>query len=526
MIQYDKREPALFQLYQALATHKRPMVCTFSCIMLVAIAATILGQRVYTSEAKLFVRLGRESVSLDPTATTGQVVMVSETRENEINSILELLKSREILTSVVAAVGPRVVLGTDSADETTQAAGMFQSFNLFGPFSIDDEAIKHLTNDLKIVAVRKSNVINISYEAKSPELARDVVANLIEQAREAHGRVNRIHGSHEFFASQASQLRDKVARLEVELVELKNASGVSSLGDQRVMKLQQITALEDTLLKTEANLTASNAELRTQQDLLKKIPQTIMTGETTGMPHSAAAAMREQLFALQVREKETASKYSEVHPLTVLIRDQVASLQAVLDREPVAPQVAHGLNTAHQEVSIAQLRGEASAASLQARTATVRGQLSNVRQELTKLNSHEVDMARLTREIEMETANYKKYAENLEQARIDHELEMKNISNLNVLQLPTCSITPTRPRRLLNLTLGLFGALTMSLGVGLFLEQRRSGAVGRLLWPFPQRMAEGAADGIVFGGVDRGLRDRSWDDAPPLAENGFAKTVD
>jgi uncharacterized protein involved in exopolysaccharide biosynthesis len=526
MIQHDKREPAMSQLYHALLTHKRPMVYTFSCIMLVVIAATFLGQRIYTSEAKLFVRLGRESIALDPTATTGQVVMVSETRENEINSILELLKSREILTNVVAAVGPRIVLGSELVDEQVQTAGMFQSINVFAPYSIDDEAIKHLAADLKIVAVRKSNVINISYEAKSPELARDIVASVIEKSREAHGRVNRIHGSHEFFAAQTDQLRDTVVRLEAELIELKNASGISSLGDQRVMKLQQIDELETTLLKTEASLSASTAEMQAQQALLKTIPATVTVGETTGMPHSATSAMREQLFALQVREKEMSSKFSEIHPLTVLIHDQVASLEAVLDREPVEPQVAHGLNTAHQEMSLAHLRGESSTASLRARAAVLREQLSSVRQELTTLNNHELDMARLAREIEMETLNYRKYAENLEQARIDHELEMKNISNMNVLQPPTYSITPTRPRRFFNLALGLVGALATSLGLGLFLEQRRSGSLGRLLWPFPPSQADFAGDAVTNGRFERGTLDKAWDGSGAAEENGHNKIVD
>ncbi len=49
-------------------------------------AAILVLPRKYASDARLFVRLGRESVTLDPTATTGQMIQVLESRENQMNS--------------------------------------------------------------------------------------------------------------------------------------------------------------------------------------------------------------------------------------------------------------------------------------------------------------------------------------------------------------------------------------------------------------------------------------------------------
>jgi uncharacterized protein involved in exopolysaccharide biosynthesis len=203
------------------------------------------------------------------------------------------------------------------------------------------------------------------------------------------------------------------------------------------------------------------------------------------MPQTTAAMMREHFYELQVREKEVLAKHAEAHPAAVLIRHQVEEAKKVLDQEPDEPQVSIGPNKAHQEVTLSQLKAETTAASLTALAATLRSQLSAARQQLAQLNKHELEVTRLQREIELETANYKKYAENLEQARIDGELEATNISSLNVLQEPTYSITPTRPRRAMNLGLGFFGAAAASLAVGLCLEQRRSRFVNRWLWQTP-----------------------------------------
>ena len=145
MSQHYDMAPAPMNLYDSLALHKRPMMWTFSLIMLLTIAVTFLAPKKFTSEAKLFVRLGRESVAMDPTATatTDQVVMVHESREYEINSVLELLKSRAVLSGVVAGVGPLVVLGREvESDSTTHTAGLL-AIDPFKSYSVDDEALRH-----------------------------------------------------------------------------------------------------------------------------------------------------------------------------------------------------------------------------------------------------------------------------------------------------------------------------------------------------------------------------------------------
>src|SRR5688500_14842407 len=52
---------------------RRGLAC-FVTIMTLAVIALYVCPREYISEAKVLVRLGRENVVLDPTATTGQLV--------------------------------------------------------------------------------------------------------------------------------------------------------------------------------------------------------------------------------------------------------------------------------------------------------------------------------------------------------------------------------------------------------------------------------------------------------------------
>src|SRR5436309_363809 len=109
---------------RALRRHKGKGILTFVAILLGAAAVLWFWPRSYQSEARLFVQLGRESVSLDPTATMGPTINVSESRENELNSILEILKSRNIAEKVVSTLGPELILNRQRrADDASPSPG-------------------------------------------------------------------------------------------------------------------------------------------------------------------------------------------------------------------------------------------------------------------------------------------------------------------------------------------------------------------------------------------------------------------
>src|SRR5215475_4950057 len=83
-------------------------------LIALAIGAVVylFAPRTYRSEAKIFLRLGRESVGLDPTATTGQTLALQQAdRKDEVKSAIEVFKSRSIIGDAVDKLTPDVVLG-------------------------------------------------------------------------------------------------------------------------------------------------------------------------------------------------------------------------------------------------------------------------------------------------------------------------------------------------------------------------------------------------------------------------------
>ena len=82
--------------------HRGKCAVWSASVLVVVLAATALTPRWYRSEGAMYLRLGRENAALDPTAALGQTLVVAPgSREREVNTVLEMLKSRGQAEAVV-----------------------------------------------------------------------------------------------------------------------------------------------------------------------------------------------------------------------------------------------------------------------------------------------------------------------------------------------------------------------------------------------------------------------------------------
>jgi capsular exopolysaccharide synthesis family protein len=467
------------------------MILFFFAVITTMTVVTFLGAKIYRSNAKLLVRLGRESVTLDPTAATGQIIQINQSRESEVNSELEILKSRELSEKVVDSIGVKAFFkyhGEDlSAEDTTRgtirvirrevrnavkgARNLLERSDLVEPLSDRDKIVLGVMKNLEFETMKDSSIIQISYEAKNPKLAQEVIAKLIDLYLEKHIAVHQTPGSYQFFVQQSDHLRDKLVQSENEFRNLKNETGISSLAEQRQVLLNRIGVLELEIDHTDAALATSRANIQALQKVLAKVPETMVTGETTGFTNYAADAMRGELYKLQLDRLNLLTNFTKKSRMVQAIQQEIDEAQALLDKEEaVRTQVTRGLNISHQQLELALLTEQATLSSLQAKVKARKKQFADARTQLKTLNDAEVGIMRLTREISTQEVNYQKYSENLEQARIDHAMEADKISNISVVQPATLPIKPVRPRKLLNLALGLFLSIFGAIGLAFFAE--------------------------------------------------------
>lgn len=486
-VQTAYRQFSLRDFYYVLFRHKGMMLLFFIVVIATVTLGIMLSPAIYRSEAQLLIRLGRESVTLDPTATTGQIIPVSESRERQINTELALLGSREIIECAVEAIDPEVLLHEEHPMKVSGQPLPRKTKDFLGTVSeklrgllrhpkrasLDHsaEAVKLVMANFDIENQSNGSTIDLAYESQNPTLAQKILTQLIESYLEKHIAVHRTPGSFEFFTRQSKHLRSRLEELESELQTLRVKTKISSLEQQQKVLLDRISVLQQDVDTTDTALASSQAKVRMLREILGDLPEKVVTGKTVGFPNYAADEMRARLYELQLREQELVSKFSLENRYIQDIRRQIAAAKTLLaQEEPERTQSTEALNEIYQQVRSALLTEEASLASLEAQAEVLKECLAAAEEKLRILSDAGDRIKALTREIEIQEANYRKYSDNLEQARIDDALETGKISNVSIVQAATLPVDPVRPRRLLNILLGLLVGIFGAIGLAFVLE--------------------------------------------------------
>lgn len=461
---------------RVLFRHKGKALLAFAAVLGATVAITFLTPKVYRSQSELFVRLGRENVALDPVATLGHeaALAVPASREDEINSLVEVLQNRTLLERVVDSVGPAVILGREPGGPSPGGLAGFKAriSSIVNP-GVDDRerALLAVEQDLSVEPVKKSNILHVSYEAESPDVARRVVSILVDGFLEQHIQLNRTHGGGQFLAQEADDCRKRLVDAERELCALQQQTGLAAPDVQRQLLVARINELEDQLGRARVDLEASSAELRVLEEKLASLPATQVASKTVAAGDGGTDLIRHQHYGLELVGHQRSSIYTDAHPKLREILDQLPRAKADLEREPTSrEQVVTSPNRSYEEVHLAWLRQLPVHSALQAKSKALQGELALVKAKLQKTGEDSLQIARLQREVDLQADQWRKYASTLEKARMDASLGNNKISNISIVQPASYSLRPIRPRIKMNLILGFVASVFAAVGVALAAE--------------------------------------------------------
>lgn len=468
---------------RALRRHWKLSAAVTGGVAFVALVGALLLPKSYYSEARLFVRFGREN-NVDPTASGGQMISIYESRESEINSLIEILKSRPILDRVVAELGPEYILqGKEKAVNAAKPAPSAAFAERGGkpgepPPRGHQLAVQRLEREVSVWTPRKTNIISVACKADSPDVAQRIVAKLVEVYMTEHVRVHHTPGSYQFFVDQTALSKKEWQAAAGKLREIKNRLAIVTIDGKRRELEAQIGDIASKLLANESELKTAEAKIASLRQLIADLPATIVSQKVEG-PNAAFDGMRQTLYQTEAREQELASRMQETHPQLVAIRQQVKDLRAILEEQPEQRlQSTEAANPARQSLELSLLNEQSLADSLQGRgrkLVALREQLQN---DLRRVNSNEMEVNQLQQGVELAETRHREYAQKLEQARMNRSLDEDRISSLSLVQPASYVAQSTGPRRIYVLALGVMVALLSGLGTAVALAYLNPALVG------------------------------------------------
>jgi uncharacterized protein involved in exopolysaccharide biosynthesis/Mrp family chromosome partitioning ATPase len=465
----------------------RKMTLVFCGVCASTLVLIAVWPRSYVSESKLFIRVGRESVGLDPTATTGQTINLQKSQTNEVNSALQILNSRLLAQEVVEAVGAQRILddlpggGQGATNGSTLNSvelwftGMLNDV-LRGVRLLDDVpeselAVRRLEKGLKSASPKDSTIITVSYRARSPQLAHEIVKAVTNAFVERHLVLNHTDGSLKFFSEQADMLHQELNAEQVKLRDRKNEFQVASIASKRSVFERQLRDVELQMLNTQRSLAYSKARIADLTKAIDGLAPEVVTNRVAGVANVARDSMREKLYELELEESKMRARFKDDHPLLVQVMKQREEAESILKDLPNdRTQTTEGLNLNQRALELELLQEKANSVALSARQTAVEQQKDELIKKLRELNDQEVELTELERNVKLLDGKYRMHVKKQEEARVIAEIGLDGISNVKVAQPATLVMKPAWPNKSLLAALGLAIAVAGAFSVGYLAE--------------------------------------------------------
>lgn len=127
-------------------------------------------------------------------------------------------------------------------------------------------------------------------------------------------------------------------------------------------------------------------------------------------------------------------------------------------------------NVVYQEAEKEKLKTEADLQAQLAKHETLRTQLNQVNGEIQSMDLKEKELVNLKRESTINDKNYLAYVEKVEEARISDDMNRQKMSNVSVIQAANAPEKPIKPKKTLNIIIGIILGATSGLGYAFFSE--------------------------------------------------------
>ena len=98
------RQSSFRDFLHVIFKRKNQILIFFAVTVLTVVIGTFVIRPVYEAKAQILVKIGRENLYIPPNSTNSQVI--NSNRDNQVNSEIELLKSRSLAEKVIKILGP------------------------------------------------------------------------------------------------------------------------------------------------------------------------------------------------------------------------------------------------------------------------------------------------------------------------------------------------------------------------------------------------------------------------------------
>jgi uncharacterized protein involved in exopolysaccharide biosynthesis len=409
-------------------------------VFLIACVLVIVGMIVsgvwtpkYEARMKILVRRQRIDAMITPQANDSMQFGADQVSEEDLNSEVELLNSRDLLREVVLATN-------------LQNVGGWHLFRSRSPLVRIDQAVYKLGKQLKIEPIRKSNVISVQYESDDPELARNVLKVLSNAYIEKQTAVHRPTGEFKFFDQLTTQYKLGLDHAQKRLLDFNRDHGIVALQTERDLTLQRGNDFDASAQQAKQSEFEQQQRLAVLRAKLDATPVRITATVSTSKDELLLGQMKSTLLNLQLKHSELLTKYAPGYAPVREVEKQIADVQSSIassERVSVVGETTER-NPAYDWLQQEITKTNSELNAMRARAKAASGISGNYRAAAQLLDQEDATQQGLVRDAKLQEDNYLLYVKKREEARINDALDQRGIVNVAVTEEPSVPAVPVR----------------------------------------------------------------------------------
>jgi uncharacterized protein involved in exopolysaccharide biosynthesis len=406
------------------------------------IGYSYLLPRYYEATTRLLVKTGREfQTRSDPNQPV--VAVPSSTKQEIVNSEIQILTSRDLAQAVVERIG---------ADKLY-------------PGATTETAVRDFQSDLKVAPVEQADVIDISYRSHDHDTAIAALSAVVELYQQKHAEMF-ADPRYKFLDVQTRQYQDQLDAVVKKEAEIRSAKSLFDVDAQRAKLLDDRAATTSILEQLRSQSIDAHQRIDFLTNRLKTTQPLIPAGVAQADVVEQAKA---RLLDLQVKSQQLHDRYvGDVKPMQDT-DSEIARLKEFLARnDGMNRKEWSQRNTAYDDMVVALNRAMADAAPLDQQIELREKQAQTIDARLRDLEDGATAIADLERERRVLEELVHTYRTRYEEARMNEDLDRDRVVSISVIQHPDAPARPAGPRHLPFALAGILIGLVGSAGLLLY----------------------------------------------------------
>ena len=382
-----------------------------------------------------------------------------EGKESLLNHIQEI-KSRSVSYEVVKGLPDNVLKSIPLPLETGD------NFNFLAYYA----AV--IRGNIHAEPVGESDVIQIKVNA-CDAFASMNIANTISDVlvkRNLRIRKDEVSSARAFIEEQRGKYAAKLKNVETKLRLYKEKNKVTSLDREIEEVLKRITHIDALYQETKANLDKTQKRLHSITNKISSRQQKLVP-TISDVSTPLVQELKEDLKDLRSSYiRMTLQGVPDSNTKMIKMRDEMARIRVELTKEAVKIVEADEMIDPLSQIESLfeeKFNLELELETLRTQEGSLAAGMRNYETTLRQLPIKEYELARLTRERDLANSIFVMLSKRSEEARIT---EAEKAGTLRVIDMAGLPNTPIRPKKKLNLILGLVFGLTVGIGLAVFLE--------------------------------------------------------